>query len=74
MFSRKSWGGIGLRFLVTAKRARAATLFESLKLKMALKNDFSLETVILQANHKVIFCPKPHLEVYYIEYYWAELK
>ena len=39
------------------------------------KNEVSLlETVILQANHEVIFYPKFHCELNYIEYYWAELK
>jgi hypothetical protein len=33
-----------------------------------------LETVILQAGHEVIFYPKFHCELNYIEYYWAALK
>jgi len=33
-----------------------------------------LETVILQAGHEVIFYPKFHCELNYIEYYWAVLK
>jgi hypothetical protein len=39
------------------------------------KNEVSLlETVIRQAGHEVIFYPKFHCELNYIEYYWAELK
>jgi len=33
-----------------------------------------LETVILQAGHEVIFCPKFHCELNYIEYHWVALK
>jgi len=33
-----------------------------------------LETVILQAGHEVLFYPKFHCELNYIEYYWAALK
>jgi hypothetical protein len=33
-----------------------------------------LETVILEAGHEVIFYPKFHCELNYIEYYWAALK
>jgi hypothetical protein len=33
-----------------------------------------LETVITQAGHEVIFYPKFHCELNYIEYYWASLK
>jgi transposase len=33
-----------------------------------------LETVISQAGHEVIFYPKFHCELNYIEYYWAGLK
>ncbi|KAA8905878.1 hypothetical protein FN846DRAFT_919271 [Sphaerosporella brunnea] len=47
----------------------------SSKLKMTLKNEVSLlETIIREAGHEVIFCPKFHRELNYIEYYWAELK
>jgi hypothetical protein len=39
------------------------------------KNEVSLlETVIRQVGHEVIFYPKFHCELNYIEYYWAELK
>ncbi len=39
------------------------------------KNEVSmLETVITQAGHEVIFYPKFHCELNYIEYYWASLK
>ena len=33
-----------------------------------------LETIILEAGHEVIFYPKFHCELNYIEYYWAALK
>ena len=33
-----------------------------------------LETVILESGHMVIFYPKFHCELNYIEYYWAALK
>ena len=33
-----------------------------------------LETVILEAGHEVIFYPKFHCELNYIEYYWGALK
>jgi hypothetical protein len=33
-----------------------------------------LETIILKAGHEVIFYPKFHCELNYIEYYWAALK
>ena len=33
-----------------------------------------LETTILQAGHEVIFYPKFHCELNYIEFYWAALK
>ena len=33
-----------------------------------------LGTVLLQAGHEVIFYPKFHCELNYIEYYWAALK
>lgn len=33
-----------------------------------------LETVIQQSGHEVIFYPKFHCELNYIEYYWAALK
>jgi IS5 family transposase len=33
-----------------------------------------LETIIQQAGHEVIFYPKFHCELNYIEYYWAALK
>jgi len=39
------------------------------------RNEVSLlETVIRAAGHDVIFCPKFHCELNYIEYYWAALK
>jgi hypothetical protein len=39
------------------------------------KNEVSLlETVVVQAGHEVIFYPKFHCELNYIEYYWAGLK
>jgi hypothetical protein len=33
-----------------------------------------LEHVIVQAGHEVIFYPKFHCELNYIEYYWAVVK
>ena len=33
-----------------------------------------LETIILEAGHGVIFYPKFHCKLNYIEYYWAALK
>src|SRR6266576_3196339 len=33
-----------------------------------------LETIILEAGHEVVFYPKFHCELNYIEYYWAALK
>jgi len=33
-----------------------------------------LETIVRQADHEVIFYPKFHCELNYIEYYWAALK
>lgn len=33
-----------------------------------------LETTVLQAGHEVIFYPKFHCELNYIEFYWAALK
>jgi hypothetical protein len=33
-----------------------------------------LEHVIVQAGHEVIFYPKFHCELNYIEYYWAAVK
>ena len=33
-----------------------------------------LETTVVQAGHEVIFYPKFHCELNYIEYYWAALK
>jgi len=33
-----------------------------------------LETVILQAEHEVIFYLKSHWQLNYIEYYWAAVK
>ena len=39
------------------------------------RNEVSLlETVIRAAGHDVIFYPKFHCELNYIEYYWAALK
>jgi transposase len=39
------------------------------------KNEVSLlEIVVAQAGHEVIFYPKFHCELNYIEYYWAALK
>ena len=39
------------------------------------KNEVSLlETVIQSAGHEIIFYPKFHCELNYIEYYWAALK
>ena len=39
------------------------------------KNEVSLlEIVVTQAGHEVIFYPKFHCELNYIEYYWAALK
>ena len=39
------------------------------------QNEISLlETVIQAAGHEVIFYPKFHCELNYIEYYWAALK
>jgi len=33
-----------------------------------------LETIILEAGHEVIFYPKYHCKLNYIEYYWAAVK
>ena len=39
------------------------------------RNEISLlETIIQAAGHEVIFYPKFHCELNYIEYYWAALK
>ena len=39
------------------------------------RNEISLlETIIQQSGHEVIFYPKFHCELNYIEYYWAALK
>ena len=32
------------------------------------------ENIIIEAGHEVIFYPKLHCELKYIEYYWAALK
>jgi hypothetical protein len=45
-----------------------------LKAQDDFKNEVSLlKTIICQAGHEVIFYPKFHCELNYIEYYWAEL-
>ena len=51
-----------------------AVLFD-LEAEDDFRNEVSLlETVIRAAGHDVIFYPKFHCELNYIEYYWAALK
>jgi hypothetical protein len=62
----------------TADRCEAGNNCWALRILEAqddFKNEVSLlERVIREAGHEVIFYPKFHCELNYIEYYWAELK
>jgi hypothetical protein len=70
--SKKVWRNTKLVSPTAVRWGRTAVLFES---QDDFKNEVSLlEIVVTQAGHEVIFYPKFHCELNYIEYYWAALK
>jgi hypothetical protein len=63
------------RVLYRCEAEKGCCALRILEAQDYFSNEVSLlETVILAAGHEVIFCPKFHCELNYIEYYWAHLK
>jgi len=57
------------------RQAKIVCALRILEAQPDFANEISLlEQAVCEAGHQVIFCPKFHCELNYIEYFWAAVK